>query len=459
MRHLVLCAVVTLGVATSATLLSATESEGPPRLPDDGGQESSSTQNDVASEEVDVGPRLSEWVERRRAKFGHLSAYKPGFLERQLLKVEKAERPPLTEFNVFGFYPRIQTIDHRSQTAFGTRFWQPDIGGSRFDATGAAFWSLGGFWYFDVQLGMVPHHGRAFPFFTTRTDDVFELAGVPRAADQPYALYGVFNHRWAPKFDFFGVGPDSRRADRSDFRQRDTLYEMVGGWRLLPPLTVMARAGYYEAAIGSGDDESLPNVETVFDPADAPGLSTGRLEFIRFGASAIIDTRDVLKNPHRGAVVSTAWTRYDQRESSSYTFTRYGLDARAFVPLGHRQRVLAVRAYFSRDSSEGAGVPFYLMSFLGSSHTLRAYTSQRFRGEKMILLQAEYRWEAAPALELAAFVDTAKVAARASDAFGDFKTDAGIGLRFKSHEATLLRLDFAWGEERFRFLFRFSPSF
>jgi hypothetical protein len=305
----------------------------------------------------------------------------------------------------------------------------------------------------------VPHQGRAFPFFTTRTDDVFELASVPRAADKPYALYGVFNHRWAPKFDFFGVGPDSRRADRSDFRQRDTLYELVAGWRLLPTLTVMARGGHYEGAIGSGDDDSLPNVETVFDPTDAPGLSTIPLEFIRFGVSAVLDTRDVLKNPHRGAVVSAAWTRYDQRNGSTYTFDRYGLDARGFVSLGHPQRVLALRGYFSRDSTEGGGVPFYLMAFLGSSHTLRAYTSQRFRGEKLALLQAEYRWEAAPAIELAAFVDAAKVAARASDAFGDFKTDAGIGLRFKSHEATLLRMDFAWGDERFRFLFRFSPSF
>jgi len=459
MRLLVLSAVVTLCVVTSATLLSAGEPDGSAPLPDQGAQEASATQIDVAPEDVDVGPRLSQWVEKRRAKLGHLTAYKPGLLESKLLSVEKAERPPITEFNVFGFYPRIQTVDHRSQLAFGTRFWQPDIGGSLFDATGAAFLSLGGFWYFDFQLGAVPHQGRAFPFFTTRTDDVFELPSVPRGADKPYALYGAFNHRWAPKFDFFGVGPSSREADRSDFRQRDTLYELVGGWRLLPPLTVMARAGFYEAAIGSGYDDSLPNVETVFDPAEAPGLSNEALEFVRYGASAVIDTRDVLKNPHRGAVISAAWTRYDQRDGGTYTFDRYGLDARGFVSLGDRQRVLAVRGYFSRDSAEGSGVPFYMMAFLGSSHTLRAYTSQRFRGEKLALLQAEYRWEAAPAVELAAFFDAGKVAARASDAFGGFRTDGGFGLRLKSHEAVMLRLDFAWGSERFRFLFRFSPAF
>ena len=49
-------------------------------------------------------------------------------------------------------------------------------------------------------------------------------------------------------------------------------------------------------------------------------------------------------------------------------------------------------------------MPFYLQSFLGGSHTLRAYASQRFRGEKLALFQAEYRWEAAPAVELALFV-------------------------------------------------------
>jgi hypothetical protein len=62
--------------------------------------------------------------------------------------------------NLFGFYPRIQTIDHRSQWAPGVRLWRPEIAGSRFDLHGGAFWSFGGFQFYDLQAGVIPHTGR-----------------------------------------------------------------------------------------------------------------------------------------------------------------------------------------------------------------------------------------------------------------------------------------------------------
>jgi outer membrane protein assembly factor BamA len=228
---------------------------------------------------------------------------------------------------------------------------------------------------------------------------------------------------------------------------------------VLPRLTLSARAGRYRAEIGEGRDEELPSIQEVFAPSAVPGLAASP-DFLRFGAAAVIDSRDVMGNPHRGAVLAVQWQRYDGRGESHDRFDRMGVDARVFIPLGHPQRVLALRAYGSQDApGAGARVPFYLLSYLGGSHTLRAYLSQRFRGERLALFQAEYRWEAAPALELAAFVDSGAVAATRDDELDRFRSDAGIGLRLKSHEAALLRLDFAWGGEGFRFLFRFSTSY
>jgi hemolysin activation/secretion protein len=130
------------------------------------------------------------------------------------------------------------------------------------------------------------------------------------------------------------------------------------------------------------------------------------------------------------------------------------------VTLGRPQRVLALRAYLSKDDpAPGARVPFYLMAYLGGSHTLRAFDSQRFRGEKLALLQAEYRWEASPSIELALFLDRGAVAATTDDPLDEFRTDGGIGLRFKTHERTIVRFDVAWGGEGTRLAFRFNPSF
>jgi len=431
-------------LAESATALAAPEPPGTPC---------------ASSEGIDYGPRLARWIEKRKAKCGQLAPYRPRFLERQILAFEKAERPAITQFNVFGFYPRAQTIEHRSQLAGGARFWRPEIVGTRFDASGSAFWSLQGFRFYDLQLGVVPHAGKAFPLFAIKSDDVFELANVRQDSETRYMLYGSFAYRWAPEFDFFGIGPDSRAEDRADFLLEDKVYEVVAGCRVLPRLTLSVRAGRYHAEIGPGRDAELPPIEQVFAASAVPGLAT-QPDFVRTGAAAVFDSRDVMENPHRGAVIAVQWLRHDGRGTSPAGFDRLGVDARGFLPLGHPQRLLALRAYASQDAPRAGGrVPFYMQSFLGSSHTLRGYLSQRFRGERLALFQAEYRWEAAPALELAAFFESGAVAATRHDALEGFRTDGGVGLRFKTHEAAQLRLDCVWGAEGFRFLFRLGPVY
>jgi hypothetical protein len=412
-----------------------------------------------ASEGIAAGPRQRRLIEKRQAKCRSPRPYQPTVLEQQVLNFEKAERPSIFQLNFHGLYPRVQTIDHRSQWAGGVRFWRPDLKGSRFDLNGSAFWSVQGFRFFEAQAGVVPHRGKAFPRFAHKGDDVFELASVRQDDDTPYMLYATLSHRFAPKFDFFGTGPDSRREDRADFRQRDTLVEGVAGYRVRPYLTVSGRLGFNRTSIGPGEDEELPQIEDVFAPSELPGLAR-QPDYWRYGLAAVLDRRDVALNPHRGGVVAAQWLRYSPKGDGEPAFHRLALDARGYLSLGHRQRVLALRGYLSRDApASGGRVPFYLLSFLGNSHTLRAYASQRFRGEKLALLQAEYRVEAAPAIEVAFFLDTGAVAGRREDDLGGFRTEAGLGLRFKTHQALALRLDCAWGGEGFRAAFRFSPSF
>ena len=122
--------------------------------------------------------------------------------------------------------------------------------------------------------------------------------------------------------------------------------------------------------------------------------------------------------------------------------------------------MLALRAlYGNQNADAGARVPFYLQEFLGGSHTLRGFASFRFRGTDSLLLQAEYRWEPAGALEFAAYVDAGQVAARTADlSLSELRTSYGVGLRIKSWQAVMIRMDLAWSEEGTRFLFRFSQA-
>jgi hypothetical protein len=407
----------------------------------------------------EVPASLRALVAERQAKCQKLEPYRQGWLERQLMLIERADRPPFDRMNWQGFYPRVQAIDHRSQLAFGLRFWRPGTFGSRLDLHGSAFESIGGMQYAEAQAGVVPHGPASLPAFAFKGDDVFEIVNVRPDDDHPFTIYGSWYYRWSPRYDYYGAGPDAALEDHADFREKDQLVELVAGARVLRRLSVIGRAGRWRASTGQGTDDALPNVDAVFSPAEIPGYGE-KLEFFRYGGSLVFDTRDLRGNPHRGLLLAVQAQQFDQLDGDGYSFRRLCADAQLYLSLGHPQRVLALRAYLTRDDPEQGGrVPFFALAAIGSGRTLRAFESQRFRGERIGLLQGEYRVEMAPALELAFFCDAGAVSSSGAEKVSGWRSDGGVGLRVKSHESVLLRTDFAWGNEGFRFLFRFGSSF
>ncbi|HEY7514156.1 MAG TPA: BamA/TamA family outer membrane protein, partial [Vicinamibacteria bacterium] len=379
---------------------------------------------------------------------------------RTLLGIEKAERPAIDKLNLFGFYPRIQGIAQGSRNALGVRFWQPDIDGSRISATGSAFVSVNKYQYYDFVLGRIAHGPEGgFPERTVKTDDVYELGQIQvRRGSETFTVAGFVRYEDYTQLDYYGLGNDSVPESQTNYRTRDTTAGLSVGWRYRH-LMLAARGGVLETRLLSGTNDDVPSTEEVFDDGTAPGL-TAAPDYWFFLAQAAWDRRDVAFNPKNGFFLGLQVSRYEDRRSDAFAFTRYGADARGYFSLGSPQRVVALRAlYGNQDADDGARVPFYLQEFLGGSHTLRGFASFRFRGTDSLLLQAEYRWEPAGALELAAFVDAGQVAARSADlSLSELKTSYGVGLRIKTWQAVMVRMDLAWSEEGTRFLFRFSQA-
>jgi len=403
--------------------------------------------------------RAEEWRRLRLDKLTKLEPYRPGFLERNLLAIEKAERPSIMQLNFWGFYPRFQSVASGSQQTAGLRFWQPEIKGSPWDVHGSLFYSTAGYEYYDLQVGMVPHKGRRFPLRSTKEDDVYELGDARRRLSRLIA-YASLRYRHFPQEDFFGLGEGSRRQDHSTFLLQDASYELVTGIQLTRHLAATVRTGFLQASLGPGEEDPFPTTQELFDDETAPGLLR-QPDFLRFTGQLFLDHRDEPGNPHRGAMAALQVSRVDDRGGRAFQYTRLAADLRAYVPLGSPQRVLALRAFANRDDPDrGSRVPFYMAETLGGSHTLRGFRNFRFRGEKLLLLQAEYRWEAAPALELALFVDAGKIAG--TDArldLSDLEADYGVGVRVKTFDDLLVRFDVARSREDTRLLFRFSASF
>jgi surface antigen Omp85-like protein len=403
--------------------------------------------------------RAEQWTRLRREKAARPAAPHPGFLQRQLLALEKAERPSLFAFNLEGVYPRVLNIASGSELAGGVRLWRPDMGASLIDLHASAFYSIRGYEYYDLQVGRMAHRGAGFPARSTSGDDVYEMGDVPRVDTGRAVLYGSARYRHYPQTAFYGLGSDSQPDGRTNFLNQDALYEVVTGYQG-PRGVATVSAGLMQAFVGPGTDDEVPSIRVLYDDQSAPGLDR-QPDFVHLAARLLLDRRDEPGNPHRGGMIALAAARFDERGGDEFVFNRISGDARAYASLGSRQRVLAVRALASADRpASGARVPFYLQEGLGGGHTLRGFRTFRFRGEKVILFQAEYRWEAWPALEFALFADAGRAYGH-GEAFAlrDLETDYGFGVRLKTHQGVVARFDIGRSDEITRYLFRFSPSF
>jgi surface antigen Omp85-like protein len=414
----------------------------------------------AAAGDTGTETRQALWERLRREKLDAVRPEPQDFVERSMLALEKAERPGLLAWNVGGFYPRVQSIGWGSQTAIGARFWQPDIMGTKIDVHAAAFHSVRRYESYELQAGVLPHRGRALPARSTKGDDLYELGGIRRRSGRQGLAYASLRYRHLPEVDFFGLGTASRPTDHTTFLLQDAWYDLVLGYWPTARAAITARAGLMQAFVGPGRDEKFPTAQQLFDETRVPGL-TRQPDFLHLTVLGLLDGRDQPGNPHAGAMLALSASRFDDRDSDAYAFDRLGADGRVFVPLGSVQRVLALRVFLSADRpAEGSRVPFFLQETLGGSHTLRGYRSFRFRGEKLLLVQAEYRWEAAPAVELAAFADGGRVASHLADwSLRDLRTSYGLGLRIKSHDRVILRLDAGRSSEETRLLLRVGESF
>ncbi|HET9316404.1 MAG TPA: BamA/TamA family outer membrane protein [Vicinamibacteria bacterium] len=405
--------------------------------------------------------RADAWQRLREQKRLRLEPYRPGVLERQILAYEKAERPSIVRLNYKGFYPRIRSLASGSRLAPVLRFWQPDIKGSTVSLHASAAYSPTGYELYDFQAGRLPHRGVELPPPSTKGDDVYELGQLRESPLDGLILYASLRYRHQPRDAFYGLGQDTQPSDRTSFLYQDASYELVTGWQFTPRFVASARLGYVQVFTTDGEDEDFPPIGAVFDDQSAPGLARPQPDFYKLAGLLLWDARDKPFNPHRGGMVALAFTRFDDKDGSLFGFQRLAADVRGYVSLGSPQRVLAGRLLLLRDQADsGSRVPFYLQEALSNSHTLRGYPTFRFRGEKGLSLQAEYRWEPAPALELAVFVDAGRVFRPEQEIGLDgLRASGGFGLRVKTNDDVLMRFDVAWGNEGGRAYLRFGPAF
>lgn len=355
---------------------------------------------------------------RREAKDGETRPYQPNKVERAL---DYVEDKAIFLLDREGFYPKLGSLSVSSGFAYGLGFRDRDLFENQgaLDLWGAA--SIQQYWGLEARMTF------------------------PRLAGRKLHLETWAGHRDSPQENFFGLGPDSDRANRSDYALRSTYAGGLAGVRPVKPVLVGGGVEYIKPRVRPGGNDRFGNIEDLFPRVDLPGLET-RSNFIRSSAFAEVDYREPL-NARRGGWYRVDFSRYDDRTRNLHTFNRTDVDLRQFIGFLGDRRVIALRGSVSTsDTSDGQIMPFYFMPTLGGNDTLRGFRAQRFRGPHAMLLQAEYRWEIWSGLDAALFYDAGKVADRRSDLdFSDLESDYGFGFRFNTRDAIILRVDAAFG--------------
>lgn len=373
----------------------------------------------------------------RAAKATRLAPYEPSKLEKLVMQAEEGRlRRLISPHNGFFVEYGYSYKPVGSGIAFG--------GGFRHDL-------------FDRQARVELEAGASFRGYRLARGDF----ALPRLAGERLELGVEATYRYQPQEDFYGTGAGSLRADRVSF-----LYEgrEVQGRAVLTPkswIRAGTHAGRLSPDIGAGTDARFPTIDARFGDEAAPGLFE-QPAFAYGGLFAEIDYRDEPGNARDGGFYAVRWRRYADRERSRYSFAETNVLLQQFVPVFDKKRVFAFQAGLAATSAaDGNQVPFYLRPTLGGSRTLRSVADYRFRDTHALWMNAEYRWEAFGLLDMALFTDWGTVAPSVGDLdLSGLRHAYGIGFRFNTARAVLMRVDIATGAgEGVRFFLKFSRAF
>jgi hypothetical protein len=354
----------------------------------------------------------------REKKQQELEAPQENFLERGLKAFERGGVPLITRD---GLYAKLGTLTTGSGNAYGAgyrtrRFFDRDAGVDLWaGATVTQYWAAQA----RLQMPIAPEGRIVLNTYGRRHD--------------------------YPQEDFFGIGPDSARADHTTFRVLATTVGVRANGRLAGPLAVGGGVEYLTPSVGNGKDERVPAIGDIFDDASAPGLSS-QPDFVRSLAFVDVDWRQP-RNARRGGWYRAELSHYEDRDQNLYSFDRFDLDARQFFSVLSERRIFVARAFISTSHTPGnQTMPFYLMPSLGGNDSLRGFREYRFRGPHALLLQGEYRFEIWSGLDAALFYDAGKVAMRRQDLdLNGLESDYGFGFRFNTDNGMILRVDSAFG--------------
>lgn len=272
--------------------------------------------------------------------------------------------------------------------------------------------------------------------------DPLDLGGPPEEGESwGVEAAGAFRRFAEPHF--WGVGPDSRAVDESDFRWDQWRAAAAGSYRTRH-VGFRAGIGWEENQVAAGLDGSTPDLTSRLDASDLFGADE-RTRFLRLELRGVLDFTRWEQLQQRGFRLEAGPTVFRGVGGTPSDFVRWDVTATGYLPVNRRQEFVLHGIGAFHSGVEGRGIPFTHLASLGGDRGLRGFSTDRFRDRHMAALMTEWRYEiwrekhGGARIEGLAFVDAGTVAPefdRLTDA--DLETSWGLGARLLASDDVAL---------------------
>jgi len=388
--------------------------------------------------------RAAQIETARQEKSKHLQPDRSSKMERGLVALKERKLLERASTGIGGLRVKLGGLVQGGGFALGPEYLRRDLAHGNLVFRSAAQSSLRAYQRYDVQFS-APHFAKDTLFF-----DLFAV------------------HHDYPGINYYGLGPESKKSWRSNFRIIDTAIDGIFGLQPVKHLKVGASGGYLLVTLGTGKDRRFVSTDAqscvactdkVFTPPPV-GIDT-RPDFVRVGGFVRYDYRDNPGGPRSGGDYLVQLDRYDARPHTGNDFRRLNIELAQYIPFFNQRRVIALHARSVLTYPDnGDVVPFYLQPVLGGSEDLRGFRAFRFYDNNLIVVNGEYRWEVFSGLDMALFADSGKVFHRHADwNLRNMEAAFGFGFRFNVRNNVFLRIDTGFSHEGFEVWFKFNNVF
>ena len=200
---------------------------------------------------------------------------------------------------------------------------------------------------------------------------------------------------------------------------------------------------------------TIEDTRNEWTGAAPPGVTAGgRTHSISM--DVIRDTRDNFMNPTSGGVISGGMAYAGGILGGDFNFIKYSFSVSRLMRVGPKQ-IAGARLLVGTSSGD---LPSQELFRVGGTNTMRGYGEYEFSGDKMLVLNVEYRFDLADRLQGVVFMDAGNAVAQSTPmSLEGLKLSYGVGVRFTLVPGFMLRLDYGFTQAGGRLHFSMGNLF